>query len=132
MKQTAVLLVLLIAGFSTSAQLKVKPDCGVLTVDVYKGWINEAKQPETRRRRVERACENLVAGKRRPCCYAVVPMDLYRALGEDPTAKARWGDLTANEKRDYSDWVEAAPNRETRKGRVAEACALLSAGKRGP
>ena len=43
MKQTIVLLVLLIAGFSTSAQLKVKPDCGVLTVDVYKGWINEAK-----------------------------------------------------------------------------------------
>jgi hypothetical protein len=43
MKQTIVLLVLLIAGFSTSAQLKVKPDCGVLTVDVYKGWVNEAK-----------------------------------------------------------------------------------------
>jgi hypothetical protein len=43
MKQTAVLLVLLIAGFAASAQLKVKPDCGVLTVDVFKGWINETK-----------------------------------------------------------------------------------------
>ena len=28
---------------AVSAQLKVKPDCGVLTVDVFKGWINEAK-----------------------------------------------------------------------------------------
>jgi hypothetical protein len=27
----------------TTAQLKTKPDCGVITVDVYKGWINEAK-----------------------------------------------------------------------------------------
>lgn len=28
---------------SVSAQLKVKPDCGVITVDVYKGWVNEVK-----------------------------------------------------------------------------------------
>ena len=43
MKQIAILLVFMAAGFASSAQLKVKPDCGVLTVDVYKGWINETK-----------------------------------------------------------------------------------------
>ena len=43
MKQTAVLLVFLIAGVAASAQLKTKPDCGVMTVDVYKGSINDAK-----------------------------------------------------------------------------------------
>ena len=29
-------------------------------------WIDSAKQPETRRRRIERACSILAAGKRRP------------------------------------------------------------------
>ena len=29
-------------------------------------WIDSAKQPETRRRRIEKACSMLVAGKRRP------------------------------------------------------------------
>ena len=30
------------------------------------GWIDSAKQPETRRRRIEKACSMLAAGKRRP------------------------------------------------------------------
>jgi uncharacterized protein YdeI (YjbR/CyaY-like superfamily) len=29
-------------------------------------WIDSAKQPETRRRRTEKACSMLAAGKRRP------------------------------------------------------------------
>jgi len=95
-------------------------------------WITEAKQAETRERRIERCCENLVKGKRRPCCYAVVPMDLYRALGSDPKAKSHWGDLSASEKRDFSDWVESSDNKEMRRGRVQESCALLRAGKRQP
>src|SRR5437660_8216561 len=66
----------------------------------FTSWIDSAKQPETRRRRIERACENLAAGKRRPCCYAVVPMDLYKALGAAPMAKAQWSDLTPTERRD--------------------------------
>ena len=93
-------------------------------------WINEAKQAETRARRIERCCENLVKGKRRPCCYAVVPMDLYRALGTDPAAKSQWSELTANEKRDFSDWIEASDDKAIRKVRIEEACALLAAGKR--
>lgn len=94
------------------------------------GWINEAKQAETRQRRIERCCENLLKGKRRPCCYAVVPMDLYKALGESPEAKALWSTLSADEKRDFSDWVESSEDKATRKSRVQEACALLLAGNR--
>src|SRR5207247_5345989 len=40
-------------------------------------WIDSAKQPETRRRRIERACSMLAAGKRRPCCYSIVSLDLH-------------------------------------------------------
>ena len=29
-------------------------------------WIDSAKQPETRRRRIEKACSMLAVGKRRP------------------------------------------------------------------
>lgn len=95
-------------------------------------WIDSAKQPETRKRRVESVPSRLASGKRRPCCYAVVPMDLYRALGTDPSAKAQWSDLTANEKRDFSDWVESSDDKATRKTRIEEARVMLSAGTRGP
>jgi uncharacterized protein YdeI (YjbR/CyaY-like superfamily) len=91
-------------------------------------WIDSAKQPETRRRRIARACENIAAGKRRPCCYAVVPMDFYKAIGAAPMAKAQWGNLTPTKRRDLIDWIESAEGRETRKGRIKEACAMLAAG----
>jgi len=32
-------------------------------------WISSAKQPETRKRRIEKACAMLAAGKRRVCCF---------------------------------------------------------------
>ena len=32
-------------------------------------WIVSAKQAETRARRVEKACDMLAKGKRRPCCF---------------------------------------------------------------
>jgi hypothetical protein len=32
-------------------------------------WISSAKQPETRRRRIEKACDMLASGKRRVCCF---------------------------------------------------------------
>jgi uncharacterized protein YdeI (YjbR/CyaY-like superfamily) len=96
----------------------------------YISWINEAKQEETRARRIKRCVENLVKGKRRPCCYAVVPMDLYKALGDDPKAKAQWSELSADEKRDISDWVEASGDKQERKDRIKGACAKLATGKR--
>lgn len=107
-------------------------DLTVISRRDFVAWINEAKQPQTRARRIERCCENLIAGKRRPCCFAVVPMDLYKALGANPSAKAQWSRLTADEKRDFSDWVESSPDREVRKQRVQDACAALVHGDSRP
>ena len=36
-------------------------------------WVTSAKQDATRRRRIERAVEDLQAGKRRPCCWPGCP-----------------------------------------------------------
>lgn len=36
-------------------------------------WIESAKKTATRRRRIRIACENLSAGKRRPCCWPGCP-----------------------------------------------------------
>ena len=33
-------------------------------------WIEDAKQPATRARRIARTGEELLEGKRRPCCWA--------------------------------------------------------------
>lgn len=33
-------------------------------------WVEDAKQRATRRRRIERTCEELLEGKKRPCCWA--------------------------------------------------------------
>ena len=32
-------------------------------------WVENAKQIETRQRRIKRTCEELLEGKRRPCCW---------------------------------------------------------------
>jgi hypothetical protein len=32
-------------------------------------WVENAKQIETRARRIRRTCEELLEGKRRPCCW---------------------------------------------------------------
>lgn len=36
-------------------------------------WIISAKKPETRRHRIDRACNDLIHGKRRPCCWPGCP-----------------------------------------------------------
>jgi hypothetical protein len=33
-------------------------------------WVDDAKQPTTRRRRIERTCGELLEGRKRPCCWA--------------------------------------------------------------
>ena len=33
-------------------------------------WVEDAKQPATRQRRIARTCEELREGKKRPCCWA--------------------------------------------------------------
>ena len=32
-------------------------------------WVEDAKQLKTRERRIQRTCEELLEGKRRPCCW---------------------------------------------------------------
>ena len=32
-------------------------------------WVDDAKQAKTRARRIARTCEELLEGKRRPCCW---------------------------------------------------------------
>lgn len=32
-------------------------------------WVENAKQTKTRKRRIQRTCEELLEGKRRPCCW---------------------------------------------------------------
>jgi len=95
-------------------------------------WIDSAKQPETRRRRIEKACSMLVAGKRRPCCYSIVSLNLYTALAATPMAKAQWSDLTPIERRDFISWMDSANQPEAHRRRIEKACVMLAAGKRRP
>lgn len=92
-------------------------------------WVTSAKQPETRARRVKRTGEMLLSGKRRPCCYAVVPMDFYKALGESPKAKDYWKTLTPDQRRDVVAWIEEAPDKTTHKERVQKVQAMLATKK---
>jgi uncharacterized protein YdeI (YjbR/CyaY-like superfamily) len=95
-------------------------------------WLDTAKQPETRRRRIGKACSMLVAGKRRPCCYSIVSFNLYTALNAAPAAKTQWRGLTPVERRDFIGWMDSAKQPEANRRRVEKACALLAAGKRRP
>ena len=95
-------------------------------------WIESAKQAETHARRIERTCSMLVKGKRRPCCYAVVPMDIYKALSGNAKAKAFWKTLSPDERRDYVAWVDAGTKSESRKKRASDVCVMLEAKKAHP
>jgi len=95
-------------------------------------WIDSAKQLETRKRRIEKACSMLAAGKRRPCCYSIVSLNLYTALAATPMAKAQWSDLTPIERRDFISWMDSAKQPEAHRRRIEKACVMLAAGKRRP
>ncbi|HET9343767.1 MAG TPA: YdeI/OmpD-associated family protein [Candidatus Eremiobacteraceae bacterium] len=95
-------------------------------------WIEAAKQPETRRRRIERACDMLEKGKRRPCCYSIVPLDFHNALAAAPTAKAAWGGLTSTARRDLLRSIEAGKQPDKRKSRIEKVCLQLATRKRRP
>ena len=98
----------------------------------FMSWIDSARQLETRSRRIERTCSMLAEGKRRPCCYSIVSLDLHLALKATPMAKAQWSDLTPNERRDFISWMDSAKEKEAHKRRIEKACAVLAAGKRHP
>src|SRR5205823_1133580 len=95
-------------------------------------WIESAKQEETRRRRIEKACSMLSTGKRRPCCYSIVSFNLYTALAATPKAKAQWSDLTPIERRDFISWMDSAKQPEAHRRRIEKTCVMLAAGKRRP
>ena len=98
----------------------------------FMSWIDSARQPETRKRRIESIPSRLASGKRRPCCYAIVPMNLYTALNASPKAKAEWKALTPDARRDFIGWIEEAKDGETHERRIAKARSMLAAGKRRP
>src|SRR5947209_10218522 len=95
-------------------------------------WIDSAKQPETRKRRIERACSMLAAGKRRPCCYTIVSLDLHLALKATPKAKAQWSNLTPIERRDFISWMDSPKEPVAHRRRIEKACSMLAARKRRP
>lgn len=92
-------------------------------------WVVSAKQPETRARRIRRTVEELLEGKKRPCCYSTVPLGLYTALNKTVKGKAQWKELTPDQRRDFSDWIEAGKDRVMQKERVEKVAAALTAGK---
>lgn len=49
--------------------LKLWEDITPLARNEFICWVENAKQIETRSRRIKRTCEELLEGKRRPCCW---------------------------------------------------------------
>jgi uncharacterized protein YdeI (YjbR/CyaY-like superfamily) len=121
-------------AFSAASKAKAKwSDLTPIARRDFISWIDSAKQLETRKRRIARACSMLAAGKRRPCCYTIVSFNLYTALKATPKAKAQWSDLTSIERRDFISWMDSAKEQpEAHQRRIEKACVMLAAGKRRP
>ena len=94
-------------------------------------WIDSAKQSETRKRRIESIPSRLASGKRRPCCFAIVPINLHKALAGAPKARFSGVIHFARAQR-LCSWVDSAKDSETRRKRVEKICLMLAAGKRRP
>jgi uncharacterized protein YdeI (YjbR/CyaY-like superfamily) len=58
---------------SDAKALAVWEDITLLARNEWICWIESAKKQETRDRRIERACQELKGGKRRPCCWPGCP-----------------------------------------------------------
>ncbi|KTC90913.1 YdeI/OmpD-associated family protein [Fluoribacter dumoffii] len=54
---------------SDTKALAVWEDITPLARNEWICWIESAKKQETRKHRIERACNDLKDGKRRPCCW---------------------------------------------------------------
>jgi uncharacterized protein YdeI (YjbR/CyaY-like superfamily) len=68
------------------------------------------------------------AGKKRPCCFTIIPADLYKAMEKSPKAKAHWKTLSGVAKREFVSWINSANDKE----RANQACELLESGKQSP
>lgn len=60
-------------------QAAIRADAGILALwqaltplgrNEFICWVEDAKQAATRARRIMRTCEELIEGKKRPCCWA--------------------------------------------------------------
>jgi uncharacterized protein YdeI (YjbR/CyaY-like superfamily) len=89
-------------------------------------WIESAKQSGTRDRRIKVACSKLASGQRRPCCYAVVPMNLYKALNANLRAKAAWKGLSPDARRDIVEKIDSAKDPIAREKQIQKVCDALS------
>ena len=61
-----------------------------------------------------------------------VPDDLATALAADPEAQRIFDGLSFSNRKEYAAWILGAKQPATRQRRVAEATALLKAGRRTP
>ncbi len=95
-------------------------------------WVNQTKVLQTRKHRIERTCSMLTAGKRRPCCFTIVPADLYKSLEANLKAKAQWKNLGPVARRNFVSWIDSAKHSGLSKSRAGQACELLAAGKLSP
>ncbi|HEY7931901.1 MAG TPA: YdeI/OmpD-associated family protein [Acidimicrobiales bacterium] len=57
------------ALLANSVALEAWRDITKLARNEFICWVEEAKQPTTRSRRIRRTIEQLDEGKRRPCCW---------------------------------------------------------------
>jgi uncharacterized protein YdeI (YjbR/CyaY-like superfamily) len=89
-------------------------------------WVESAKGEETRRRRIESIPSRLLSGKRRPCCYAIVPMSLYKALDTNPKAKAVWKSLTPDERRDVVAKIDNVKEKASKGIKIDEVVSKLA------
>lgn len=55
---------------SDNKALELWEDITPLARNEFICWVEDAKKSETRIRRINRTCEELKEGKRRPCCWA--------------------------------------------------------------
>lgn len=83
-------------------------------------WVEGAKQEETKLRRISKACDILAKGKRRPCCYSTIPLELYKLLFKNPKANKNWKALDSIKKRDLSDWINEGKEAKDRRKRAEE------------
>ncbi len=61
-------------ALSANSQIKALwKDITPLAQNEFICWVDSAKQLTTRQRRIRRTCEELLAGKRRPCCWPGCP-----------------------------------------------------------
>jgi uncharacterized protein YdeI (YjbR/CyaY-like superfamily) len=58
-------------------------------------------------------------------------MELYKALGNHPAAKAHWKELKPMERRSFVSWIDLAKDAEMKK-RVEKACLMIAEGRHSP